>query len=113
MFKRLKDLREDHDYTQKQIAEKLNMQQPQYQRYESGTVPPPIDSLIFLADLYDVSLDYLVERTNVKERYLKCYDGDSATIKECIYFFQQLNHQNRAIATGKIAELVKEQNNNK
>lgn len=63
-YKRLKDLREDNDMTQKQIADYLNMKQPQYNRYEKGYRDIPSDVLIALADLYNTSTDYILERTN-------------------------------------------------
>lgn len=59
-YRRIKDLREDHDLTQQQVAEYLNMKQPQYFRYEKGTRDVPSDVLIALAKLYDVSTDYIL-----------------------------------------------------
>lgn len=59
-YKRLKDLREDNDYTQKQIAEKLYTTQPQYYRYESGERDLPCELAIMLAKIYNVSLDYML-----------------------------------------------------
>ena len=58
-FQRLKDLREDNEKTQKQIAEILNTTQPQYARYETGERELPIHHFITLAKYYNVSLDYL------------------------------------------------------
>ena len=49
-YKRIRDLREDHDLTQRQVAEILKMPQPQYYRYESGYRDIPTDMLISLAD---------------------------------------------------------------
>lgn len=63
-YGRLRALREDHDYTQRQIAEYLKMPQPQYFRYEQGYRDIPSDILIALADLYNTSTDYILERTN-------------------------------------------------
>lgn len=63
-YKRLRDLREDNDMTQQQIAEYLKMKQPQYSRYEKGYRDIPSDVLIALADLYNTSTDYILERTN-------------------------------------------------
>ena len=63
-YRRIRDLREDNDKTQKQIAEYLNMQLTVYQRYERGERELPLWVAIKLADYYRVSLDYLVERTN-------------------------------------------------
>ena len=64
VYRRIRDLREDNDKTQKQIAEYLNMQLTVYQRYERGERELPLWVAIKLADYYRVSLDYPVERTN-------------------------------------------------
>lgn len=65
-FQRLKDLRIDKDKTQKEIAEILFMKQQQYSRYESGERDLPMQSMIILANYYNVSIDYIVGRTNNK-----------------------------------------------
>ena len=57
-------MREDHDLTQKNLAEKLGMKQPQYYRYEQGFRDIPTDILIQLADLYETTTDYLLGRTD-------------------------------------------------
>lgn len=62
-YRRLRELREDHDYSQKQIADYLGMKQPQYFRYEQGYRDIPTDILIRLADLYQTSTDYILDRT--------------------------------------------------
>ena len=63
-YKRIRELREDNDLTQRQVAQKLNMLQPQYFRYEQGYRDIPTDVLISLADIYDTSTDYILERTD-------------------------------------------------
>ena len=63
-YKRIRDLREDHDLTQRQLAEFLKMPQPQYYRYESGYRDIPTDVLISLADYYNTSVDYILGRTD-------------------------------------------------
>ncbi len=63
-YRRLRDLREDHDLTQQQIADLLNMAQTQYWRYEKGYRDIPSDILIFLADYYKTSTDYILNRTD-------------------------------------------------
>ncbi len=63
-FQRLKDLREDKDMKQVQIAELLGIQQTVYSRYERGFQNIPIEHLIFLADFYNVSTDYILGRTD-------------------------------------------------
>lgn len=63
-LRRIRDLREDNDKTQKDIAAYLNMQLTVYQRYERGERELPLWAAIKLADYYDVTLDYLVGRTD-------------------------------------------------
>ena len=67
-YKRIRELREDHDITQRKIAEYLHITQPQYFRYEQGYRDLPTDILIQLADLYETSIDYMLERTNNPSR---------------------------------------------
>ena len=62
MYRRVRDLREDHDKTQKDVADFLNMNISVYQRYENGIRELPLWAAIKLADYYKVSLDYLVGR---------------------------------------------------
>lgn len=71
MYKRIRDLREDHDLTQKQIAKILNMSQTGYSKYETGENDLPTVILIKLADYYNTSIDYLLNRTNVLKPYPK------------------------------------------
>ena len=70
-YKRIRELREDHDLTQRQIAAILNITQPQYFRYEQGYRDVPTDILITLADLYRTSTDYILDRTNNPTPYEK------------------------------------------
>ncbi len=62
--KRIRDLREDHDKTQTEIAEMLGTSQTMYARYERGASELPIRHLIKLADYYDVSTDYILCRSD-------------------------------------------------
>ena len=64
MYPRIRDLREDRDMTQTQIAEYLGMSQTGYSKYETGENDIPTRVLIMLADFYDTSVDYLLGRTN-------------------------------------------------
>lgn len=66
---RLKDLREDSDLTQQIIADFLNIKQNTYCQYERGLRQIPIDLLIRLAVFYNVSVDYILNLTDVKEPY--------------------------------------------
>ncbi len=63
-YQRLRDLREDHDKTQQQIAEVLGIRRQMYRRYETGEIDMPIRHLAALADYYHTSVDYLIGRTN-------------------------------------------------
>ncbi len=68
-FRRLENMRIDNDKTQAEIADYLGCQREVYRRYEKGTRQIPIDFLIQLAELYHVSVDYLVGLTDKKEPY--------------------------------------------
>ena len=68
---RLRDLREDKDLKQKDIAELLQVHQTTYSDYELGRVNVPISALHRLADYYGVSIDYLLGRTKEKQPYPK------------------------------------------
>ena len=71
METRLKNLREDHDLTQKQLSEFLNVSQVAYSYYELNRRNIPIEILDKLADYYDTSIDYLVYKTNMSTPYPK------------------------------------------
>ena len=68
-IKRMRDLREDNDKTQQEIAEILNTSQTMYARYERGANELPIRHLIRLAEYYRLSTDYLLGLTNEKKPY--------------------------------------------
>ena len=68
---RIRDLREDNDMSQAEIAKLLKCSQQTYSRYESHTTKIPLESLIFLAEYYNTSVDYLLGITNQKEPYPK------------------------------------------
>ena len=63
-FRHLKDIREDHDVKQKDIAKYLNVSQNTYSQYETGVISLTAEILIKLSDFYDVSIDYLLDRTD-------------------------------------------------
>ena len=74
-FQRLRDLREDKDMNQTQVAEILKIQQTVYSRYERGFQTIPLEHLITLADFYGVSIDYITDRTNVRGVIQKNKEG--------------------------------------
>ena len=65
-YERLRNLREDKDLTQAEMGKLLNISQRAYAHYEAGTRNIPIDVLIDIADIFNVSLDYITERTDTK-----------------------------------------------
>ena len=69
MYSRIRDLREDHDLSQKKIADILHCSQVCYSNYETGKRDIPTSVLITLAEFYKTSTDYLLGRTNVKTPY--------------------------------------------
>lgn len=68
---RLKDLREDHDLVQKEVAAYLNIDQRVYSNYETGKREIPTRYVVALADFYKTSTDYILGRTNISKPYRK------------------------------------------
>ena len=66
---RIKDLREDKDMLQKDVAELLNISQTNYSKYELGKINIPINTLKKLAIIFDTSIDYLLGLTNERKPY--------------------------------------------
>ena len=69
MYPRIRNLREDRDLNQTQVASMLGMSQTGYSKYETGENDIPTAVLIQLARFYNTSIDYLLGETNQKERY--------------------------------------------
>lgn len=67
-YQRIRDMREDADLSQAKLGEILHISQRSYSHFETGTRSLPVDVLIKLADYYNVSVDYLLERTDDKRR---------------------------------------------
>lgn len=65
-YKNIRSIREDNDITQRQVAELLNVSQNTYSQYETGKIEWTASTLIKLADYFDVSVDYLLDRTKNK-----------------------------------------------
>ena len=64
VFRNLRSIREDHDIKQRELAELLHISQNTYSQYETGTIALTAEVLIKLADYYNCSIDYLLDRTN-------------------------------------------------
>jgi len=74
-YENIRSLRVDNGYTQEDIAKYLNIKQNTYSQYEIGVLNYPVEALEKLADLYHVSVDYLLGRTDVKEPYPRKRDA--------------------------------------
>ena len=75
-YERIKDLREDQDLTQQEVASILNTSQSYYAQYENNKRQMPFDRAIELAKFYNVSLDYIAGLTNTKRTLLSNEKGD-------------------------------------
>lgn len=71
MYKRIRELREDHDKKQVEVANLLNISQQYYSEYEKGKRPIPVEKLKILANIYETSVDYIVELTDETKPYSK------------------------------------------
>lgn len=78
---RLKDLREEKDLYQKDVANYLNMSQTGYSKYEVGTNDIPTDVLKKLADFYNTSIDYILFRTDIRKPYNKSNVDEKYLVK--------------------------------
>lgn len=67
-FENIRNLREDTDKLQQELADYLSVKQTTYSKYELGKINIPVEVLIKLSDFYDVSIDYLVGRSKTKNR---------------------------------------------
>ncbi len=72
VIKRLKDLREDNDLSQRELCEMIKYKQQTYSYYETGNRTLPYDLLIKLANFYSTSTDYILGITNEKKPYPRC-----------------------------------------
>lgn len=101
---RLRELREDHDLTQKKLADELYMQVTQYRRYESGERAIPLEIACILADYYHVSLDYLSGRRNIDSEI----EPDALKDEERMLLtgFRRLNNTNRIRLNERLAALL-------
>ncbi len=106
MNARIRNLREDNDFRQIDIARQLNITQQQYQRYESGKTPIPIDVAIALAKLYDVSVDYLLGLTDKKKAPSPPLNERT---KKALSYFNRLNEENQDYILGEMIKLHREQ----
>ena len=98
---KFKELRKQNQKSQTEIANLLNVRQTTYSSYELEETEPNIQNLIKLADYYNVSIDYLVDRKRYNDiGYL------SSEQFECVNLIKQLNEQNLTKALGYLTALV-------
>lgn len=88
-YQRLRDIREDNDLKQEEMANKLNMTRQQYQLYECGKREIPFHSAIEFADIFGISIDYIAGRTNDKKSLTG--SGLSQDEKELIKKYRSLS----------------------
>lgn len=69
MENRVRELREDNDYTQQYVADKIGITQRKYSYIETGTQQLTAEVLVSLSTLYNVSVDYLLKQTDIVQRY--------------------------------------------
>ena len=102
---RLKELRKEKKLSQEQIAKILSVTQRTYGGYELETSEPSIQTLCNLADYYNVSLDYLVDRERKDEV------GFLSPMQiTCVNLMKQLNYENLLILSGRIIAMIENQN---
>ncbi len=109
MYKRIKDLREDNDKLQKEIAIDLETNVTQYQRYENGKREPPFNFIISLANYYKVSLDYIAGRTNDKKGLTKSQLSED--VSHLVKSYEFLSEKRKGKLELFMQQLVEEQEN--
>lgn len=102
----LRSLRKEHNWKQKDVADMLGIHVTTYTKYETGVSEPNHEMLLKLADIFDVSIDYLLERTNKKET------PPTASGERMVPDgYDRLTSANRMIVDRLIADLAKSQSN--
>ena len=110
IYPRIKDLREDKDLRQQDVAKIINTSANYYGEYEKGNRPLPFDRAIALAEFYKVSLDYIAGRTNDKRGFNK---SDLPKQEEnLIKKFRTLNAEQKGIILGRIEAMTEDNEKN-
>lgn len=108
-YQRIRDLREDSDLTQKQAADKLFLHLTQYRRYECGESEIPLNIAVNIAQLYNVSLDYLAGLSDIKRIISKSYLSDTET--DLISKFRRLDKTAQGRLLERADTLTEKKNN--
>lgn len=105
-YQRLRDLKEDSDKTQKEIAEVIGVSINHYGKYERGETDIPFEKVIMLAEYYNVSLDYIAGRTNIKNGVNAEFSGEELQIA---YKYAQLSEKNKGKLELFLDQLINQQ----
>lgn len=105
-YQRLRDLKEDMDLKQSNIAKIISVSENQYGRYERGENDIPLEKALILADFYNVSIDYIAGRTNDKKGFNKS-DLPQSEI-DLLKKFRTLSEKQRGIIIGRIEAFTEE-----
>lgn len=106
IYQRIRDLKEDNDINQKDVAQIIGMSEKQYARYERGETDIPMQAAIKLAKHYQVSLDYIAGLTNEKTGLTRSDLPEDET--ELIKKFRSLTERQRGIIIGRIEAFAEE-----
>ena len=106
IYQRIRDLKEDSDIKQKDVAQIIGMSEKQYARYERGETDIPMQAAIKLAKYYNVSLDYIAGLTNDKKGFNKS-DLPSSEV-DLLKKFRSLSEKQRGIIIGRIEAFTEE-----
>lgn len=109
-YQRLRDLREDKDLLQEDIAEIVQSSVRQYGLYERGKTDIPLEKVLKLANFYNVSLDYIAGRTNDKKGFNKSDLPDSEV--DLLKKFRNLSEQQQGIVLGRIEAFTEDNEKN-
>ena len=91
-YQRIRDLREDHDLTQDELCKILSMHKTTYTNYEQGKHTVPFDFAVKIADYYNVSLDYIANRTNSFKSCIGKYSKDEMNL---LFVYSNLTERNK------------------
>lgn len=105
---RLQHLREDSDMKQSDLAQMLNMKAAAISKYEKGRAEPSIETICKLADIFNVSIDYLLGESNIKNPYVvrKISDEQYRQEQNLLVFYRQLTHDNKMRADERVRSLL-------
>ena len=109
-LKRIRELRKECSYTQKDLAKLLNTTQSQISKFETDSTTLSADILIHYAKLFDVSVDYILELSDVRNNKLS---HNNNLLHDCTCLFNQLDPLNQRVILGNMASMIKEPQGNR